>query len=189
MGFQDLRKLEEKKHFWLVGKQKLIKNIIERHEPKALLDIGCGTGSLLKCLAQKPIKITGIDSHREAIDFCKKTLPEATFIQEDARKLSIVDKSFDFVLASDVLEHAPDDESLVKEAFRVLKTGGNILVTAPAHKSLFGKRDIDAGHQRRYSKNELKDKLRNAGFSVKYLNHYNFFLFPLMLMSRALRLN
>lgn len=78
MGLENLLRLEEIGHFWIQGKQLAIEEMVCRLRPKNLLDIGCGTGSVLKQLSSEGIGITGIDILPQSVELCKKRLPKAT---------------------------------------------------------------------------------------------------------------
>ncbi|MEW5861567.1 MAG: class I SAM-dependent methyltransferase [Cyanobacteriota bacterium] len=62
---------------------------------------------------------------------------------------------FDAIVYIDVLEHIKNDSSELEAASRYLKTGGYIIVLAPAHPWLFTKFDEGIGHYRRYNKSTL----------------------------------
>jgi hypothetical protein len=96
----------------------------------------------------------------------------------DISDMALADGSFDLILCSHVLEHVPDDRSAMRELRRVLTDGGLALVlvpyrpgvptyedpsiTAPLDRMVaFGQQD----HVRIYG-NDLRDRLRDAGFEV-----------------------
>jgi hypothetical protein len=51
--------------------------------------------------------------------------------------------------------------------------GGRVVVFAPAGKSLYGTMDRAIGHLRRYDKQELVEKLQQAGFAVEHISFQN----------------
>jgi len=93
-----------------------------------VLEIGCGSGNLLKLLNSK--NIYGLDISPKMIEFCKKTIPHGTFISGDAENLPYENNSFDKVIISEVLYYLPDIEKALKEANRVLKKEGLLLITS-----------------------------------------------------------
>lgn len=54
-----------------------------------------------------------------------------TFVQGDACRLPFEDGAFDVVTLFDVLEHIPDDQAAAREAMRVTRPGGRVLVSTP----------------------------------------------------------
>jgi 2-polyprenyl-3-methyl-5-hydroxy-6-metoxy-1,4-benzoquinol methylase len=70
-------------------------------EPGTVLDLGCGNGHYSIYLAKKGFTVTGIDISKNAIDHAKKNATDAnvqiTFIEIDARDISNVPGTFDFI--------------------------------------------------------------------------------------------
>ncbi len=90
----------------------------------------------------------------------------------DATRLPFADASFDRIIASEVLEHIPDDGAALAELFRVLKPGGTIAVTVPAWLServCWALSDeyhapfVEGGHLRIYTSSGLRTAMRAAG--------------------------
>jgi trans-aconitate methyltransferase len=100
--------------------------------PRSVLDVGCGTGSLTFVLAQRwpQAKILGIDSSQAFIDAGRAQAPDVcvTFQQADAAVLPLADQSFDATLSLLVLNLIPEYERAAREMARVTKAGG--VVTA-----------------------------------------------------------
>lgn len=63
---------------------------------------------------------------------------------------------FDCILYMDVLEHIEDDSRQIETASRLLRSGGHIVILAPAHKWLYSEFDKSIGHLRRYNKVNLR---------------------------------
>ena len=60
-----------------------------------------------------------------------------------------------------------------------------LVLTVPGHAFLFDEMDELARHRRRYTRRELGDKLRRAGFQVRLLTHFMALLVPLLVVMRA----
>jgi ubiquinone/menaquinone biosynthesis C-methylase UbiE len=104
-------------------------------EPRAgmkLLDIGCGTGQYSLDLAGMGLKITGADISLAMLEKAREKAAKAgliaRFVEADAICLPFTDESFDLVLSVTALEFVPDLYVAIREAFRVLKTGGRLVV-------------------------------------------------------------
>src|SRR5207245_1193580 len=87
--------------------------------------------------------------------------------------LGLTRYGFDTVLCINVLEHTADDVAALRRAYQLLQPGGRIVVFVPARKDLYGSLDRGVGHQRRYEKNELVEKLQQAGFGVEDISFRN----------------
>ncbi len=80
---------------------------------------------------------------------------------------------FDTVIMINVLEHIPQDGQIIRAVHESLGTGGTLIVFAPALQWLFSPFDESVGHQRRYSKESLKELFLQAGFALpkaKYMD-------------------
>jgi SAM-dependent methyltransferase len=80
--------------------------------------------------------------------------------------LPFADRSFDAVLAFEVLEHVEDDTGLLAEIARVTRPNGVLLVSGPVHASLWSPLDDACGHVRRDEPGVLFEKVRTAGFAI-----------------------
>jgi ubiquinone/menaquinone biosynthesis C-methylase UbiE len=153
-AFERLKKAEEN-HFWFQIRRKWIFDRIMKFifPPAKILEVGCGTGNVSSFLAQKGYIVTGCELYSEAINM---SWPGFLKVQGDANNLPFKDTSFDIVGLFDMIEHFQDDTTPLKEAIRVLKKGGIIVVTVPAREELWSYRDERALHKRRYTKERLK---------------------------------
>ena len=104
----------------------LIKKDINKNDK--IIEIGCGSGNLLKHLECD--NISGVDISPLMIEECKKILPKGKFLTGDAENLQFKDNTFDKVIISEVLYYLPDLNKAISEAFRVLKKDGLLLITS-----------------------------------------------------------
>lgn len=176
----------EDKNWWYVGKRKIvlffIKEFLGKRKGVRLLDVGCGTGIMLKKLI-KYGEVFGVDISKFAIEFCKKRTLKKIFLSS-ATDLQFPDNYFDLVLVLDILEHLEDDLECLEEVKRVLKTDGVLILSVPAFPFLFSYHDIVLGHKRRYEKKELSKKISSLGFKIYKLTFTNFFIFPIVFIVR-----
>ena len=99
-----------------------------------ILDIGCLNGNLYNFIKNKnfPIKsFTGVDLSEKLINLAKIRFPEQYWQQADAHKLPFEIKKFDVVCMLETLEHVDNPTELVKEAVRVIKKDGVLIVSVP----------------------------------------------------------
>lgn len=103
-----------------------------------VLDFGCGCGRVITALlppagpASAATEVHGCDVDAEAIGWCRRHLPQATFaVNGFAPPLPYADESFDVLCSSSILTHLPEDkqDAWLAEIRRVLRPGGMALVT------------------------------------------------------------
>jgi ubiquinone/menaquinone biosynthesis C-methylase UbiE len=176
----------ERQHFWFVGRRTLIQRLLDKHlnrKGQLILDLGCGTGSMLELLTRRDQRVVGLDLRPEGLRKMRRKLPEVWLLQAEATNLPLMDGAFDAVLALDILEHV-DDQRLLAEVQRVLRPGGLAIISVPAMPWLWSYRDEAAGHLRRYTQRRLISVLDGAQLRVQELRYYQFVLFPLVMAAR-----
>jgi SAM-dependent methyltransferase len=111
------------------------------------------------------------------------TLPEGaggSATNGDATRLPFADASFDRIIASEVLEHIPDDTAAFSELARVLKPGGTLAVTVPAWlaervcwalSDEFHAPFVEGGHVRIYTEAGIRRQLRDSGLQPGAAHH------------------
>jgi SAM-dependent methyltransferase len=181
----------EREHFWFVPRNRLLTSLILRYFPHAtrFLEVGCGTGMVLSaiCDLRSWQCLVGSELHPSGLVEARRRLgSRARFVQMDARMIP-ARSAFDAVGAFDVLEHIPDDVSVLAAMQTALVTGGGVVLSVPQHPTLWSEVDERAHHVRRYRRGELERKVALAGFDVVFSGSYTVFLFPLMAIGRLLR--
>jgi 2-polyprenyl-3-methyl-5-hydroxy-6-metoxy-1,4-benzoquinol methylase len=177
----------EDAHWWYKVRREMVRDILSEYtgkkdRPLRILDIGCGTGLLMRDLGQFGT-VQGIDSSPLAIEYCKKrgltnvSLASATSLPFDSN-------SFDVVVILDVLEHLEDDGAGCRELARVLDTGGIAIITTPAFMFLWSGTDVLGQHYRRYTRNEIRNKVSAAHMKIQRTTYFNTLLFPAILFVR-----
>jgi SAM-dependent methyltransferase len=173
--------------FWFRSRNRILIWALRRYFPKAenLLEIGCGTGFVLRGIREAFPELTlcGSEIFAAGLCFAAQRLPGVELFQMDARRIPFKEE-FDVIGAFDVLEHIEDDELVLSELYQAIRKGGGILLTVPQHSFLWSKTDEYSRHFRRYSRRELKAKVEKAGFQVMRTTSFVSLLLPLMLISR-----
>ncbi len=181
----------EGSHWWFVGRRAILESFLRRivRGPKSkvqslkILDIGCGTGANLEMLAQFG-ESEGVDVSDDALEFCRQ---KGLKVQKGlAETLPYADESFDVTTALDVIEHLDDDIAGLKEMHRVTKTGGHSLIFVPAFMWLWGVQDDISHHRIRYTRKQIVERLKKAGFSVERATYANWTFFAPILAGRTL---
>jgi SAM-dependent methyltransferase len=185
-GHEELHAAEDR-HFWFTSRSRLIAWAIERYFPdvQSLFDAGCGTGGVLAALrARLPrVHFAAGDALLAGLAFARRRLPEIAFVQIDLRRLPY-DREFDLIGMFDVLEHLDEDEQALREMFRSTRPGGGLIVTVPQHQFLWSALDEYSHHRRRYSRQELVDKISRAGYAIQRATSFMSVTLPLQFAAR-----
>lgn len=179
----------EEHHWWFAGRRKLFARELARmglNTSSSVLDVGTGTGANLRMLRDLDAgNVIGVDSSELAISYCQsKGL--GVVRRGDICALPFADQSFEFVLATDVIEHVDDDSMALGELARVLRPGGKALIAVPAFESLWGLQDVVAHHKRRYRLRPLLQRMRAAGLAPRRYYYFNYLLFAPIWLARRL---
>jgi SAM-dependent methyltransferase len=102
-------------------------------DPAAILDVGCGTGSLLRLAAERfpTVTRTGVDAAERMIAVATSADPTARLIQAPAERLPFDDDQFDLVVSTNSFHHWPDQAVGIAEIGRVLAPGGALVLVDP----------------------------------------------------------
>jgi 2-polyprenyl-3-methyl-5-hydroxy-6-metoxy-1,4-benzoquinol methylase len=177
----------ETTHWWFRWRFDLISDVLAslgNDRPLRILDAGCGTGQMLKCLESHGDAI-GLDSSSQAIGYARKRGVKR-LVQGSITDPPFRDGSFDCVVALDVIEHVDDDIGILTKLHEVVKPGGHLIVTVPAFKVLWSEHDEINQHKRRYRSGELRSLIEDAGFDLKRVTYCNTALFlPVLAMRKA----
>src|SRR5579859_2357779 len=144
-----------------------------------VLEIGAGIGNLtrvliprVKCYVAADIdqehmaRLTTRFQHRHNLHVRHCDLASAA----DFADLS---ESMDTVVCLNVLEHIEDDIQGLRNIYSALRKDGRAIVLVPHGQDIFGTLDVALGHYRRYSHEELKEKMESAGFRVDKILEFN----------------
>ena len=155
-----------------------------------VLDLGCGNGRHTFEALKRGAHVVAADLKPEVLAHVSEwvsamydqgEVPDGTSflaVRANALELPFSDGSFDHVIASEILEHIPDDETAIAEIARVLRTGATAGVTVPrfwpervcwALSEEY--RTSAGGHVRIYKADELKRKLRGTGLELVAADH------------------
>ncbi len=94
-----------------------------------ILDVGCGLGLYVRRFRDFSSQVYGIDIDPARVRDASADLPNIR--EGSAQALPYENDAFDLVLSHEVLEHVPDDVEAVREAYRVLRPGGRLVVFVP----------------------------------------------------------
>ena len=111
------------------------------HADTRLLDLGCGDGRLVPMWqAVTGAEVHGLELSPQAVQTAQQMFPYVKYKQGDAINTGYGNAHFDIVVCQEVLEHIEDQDKLVSECTRILKTGGYLVLTTP-NKYYFDRRN------------------------------------------------
>jgi SAM-dependent methyltransferase len=122
------------------------------------LDLGCGDGRLTTSLDAGALTIADVSAVAlerasarvgAARAAAGRPAPVAVELDPDA-PLPLPDNAFDLVLCAETVEHVRDVQLLLSECRRVLRPGGRLALTTPAHSRLLGLDVLARGFERRF---------------------------------------
>lgn len=178
----------EDTHWWFAGRRAILATILqELHLPAdaQILEIGAGTGGNLPMLA-KFGNVRAMESSKLARQLALKKTNGHYDIRHGALPdiLPFAPKSFDLICLFDVLEHVEDDAAALSACHRLLKAGGRLLLTVPAHLWMWSAHDTRLHHHRRYTRYSLTAAVSPAMYQLQRLSYFNTVLFPLAALAR-----
>lgn len=155
-----------------------------------VIDVGCGAGRHTFEAYRRGASVVGFDqsvSDLNDVDTMLQAMraegevplsAKGEAVKGDALDLPYPDSSFDCVIASEILEHVPDDDRAISELVRVLKPGGSLAITVPRwlpEKLCWLLSDEyhanEGGHIRIYKADELRDKVLAHGLKLTHTHH------------------
>jgi SAM-dependent methyltransferase len=152
-----------------------IAKLFAPHLTGDIVEIGAGIGQMLEDVQRicKPRSIAAVEPDPDFFLQLQRGLPHAKVwhgLEADLPEA----ESFDAVLSVNVLEHIEKDtEALGKWRMRLLPRKGRLCLLVPARPELYSLMDLDFGHFRRYTRNDLAQKLAAAGFTDLQVNYFN----------------
>jgi SAM-dependent methyltransferase len=155
-----------------------------------VIDVGCGAGRHAFEAYRRGADVVAFDrgeSELRSVDTILCAMAEAgevpatasaKVVVGDALSLPYADETFDCVIASEILEHIPEDDAAIAELTRVLKVGGTLVVSVPRWLPervcwlLSDEYHSNAGgHVRIYRASRLRDKITSGGMELTHAHH------------------
>ena len=155
-----------------------------------VIDVGCGAGRHAFEAYRRGADVVAFDrdaSELRSIDTTLRAMAEtgeapaaasAKVVLGDALSLPYADETFDCVIASEILEHIPQDDAAIAELVRVLKVGGTLAVSVPRwlpERVCWLLSDEyhanEGGHVRIYRASSLRDKIAGGGLVLTRAHH------------------
>jgi glycosyltransferase involved in cell wall biosynthesis len=158
---------------WLVSR-------FEHALGRRILEIGAGFGNITRHLKGRELVVAS-DLDPVALEHLKGTFREDPSVRvasyrfplDAAAREEIRALDVDTVVCLNVLEHIEDDRATLVNMREALRPGGNLVLLVPAFARLYGSLDEHLHHFRRYEREELDAKIREAGFVLEDLRFVN----------------
>ena len=171
MDLVETQSLVQNRHPWELARaaffNRIILGAIKGTRPVRVLDIGCGDGWFSRQLfgklpAESELVGWDIALNDSLLGVFSADLPSGM-------SLTNIDPTgtFDIILCMDVLEHVPDDVTLLTDLKdRFLRPDGRVLISVPAWMTLFSRHDLKLKHYRRYSPRLGRGLVDGAGLKA-----------------------
>ena len=136
-----------------------------------LLEVGFGEGYGSEIVRTWVREYVGVEVEDDAVAHAVERYPRqgSTFLAYDGETLPFDDSSFDLVISFQVLEHVREPDRFLREARRVVRDGGVVLVVTPNrnHRLADGERPWNRYHVREFSPSELEAAMRRSFAEVE----------------------
>lgn len=177
----------EREHFWFRARAVMLSAFIDKHiapnRRDSFLEVGCGTGNVLRVVRDLGFRPVGVDVNASALTFAAINCPEAALIRSSIYTWKS-DRRYGAVGAFDVLEHQSREGLFFARCRDLLENDGVLFLTVPSGVRLWSHLDVLSGHKRRYEPDTLRLKLRASGFQVQTMRYWNVLLLPIYIVFR-----
>ncbi len=150
----------------------LLKKFINFTNNTTVLEIGCGAGGILSFFQSMNCQVTGIDYENDHLEFARKKKITAY------SKFENINKIFDIIILSHVLEHLVDVDEILDFCKKFLKKDGLIYLEVPSIESVTKHYDFDIhnylhiAHVTHFTKKTFINFINLKGFEVKFANNF-----------------
>jgi ubiquinone/menaquinone biosynthesis C-methylase UbiE len=111
---------------------KEIRKIIKPNESYNILDMGCGTGQLIREMQEEfkayNIKYTGVDIASKMIEKAKEKDPNSNYLNCSVDEFSVDGEQFDIIICTHSFPYYPDKEVAMEKFHNLLKADGHLLL-------------------------------------------------------------
>ena len=166
----------DRDHWWFRSKAALVSTALRRtgsaSDPTGewLVDAGAGSGGVTSMLGWRPDRVAVLEGNEVMVRRALQ-VHGLSGLQSNVGALPVGDGTVAVVCLLDVIEHLDDPLAAVTEAVRVLRPGGRLVITVPAHEWLWSAADEELGHIRRYDRSLLRRQLEEAGVEPEVVSH------------------
>lgn len=148
------------------------------HIGNRVLELGAGIGTLTNQFIPRDLYVASdvnpnYQRYLTAYSIGKPYLRVLHLDAADEKGFADLEEQFDTVLMINLLEHLSTPQQAMRNACSALAVGGRAIVLTPHHEALYGSLDRALGHRRRYSKDQLRECMEEAGLAVETIFDFN----------------
>lgn len=167
----------QKRHFWFTSRNAAIVQFLHSVgfvPPRRILEVGCGTGTVLAHLNKQGYQADGVEMHyqlaRQAAENCPQSMLHCMdFLHDDD---GVLDGRYHAVGLFDVLEHIAEPSPFLRRCAEVAGADGLVVGTVPALGALWSVVDELGGHYRRYDRGMMRRELEAGGLEVVRISYF-----------------
>jgi len=156
---------------------------------QSVVDIGCGSAFLANILKASGKNVVGIEPNSGMRALAAQINPEIVIMPGNAEDVDVLlQNPVDSIVMIDVLEHIEKDIEQIKKVKNALKNDGEFVFVVPSYPFLYGKRDKEMGHYRRYTKKTLRKVIEAGGLHIEHMRYWNVLgVLPYVISEKILR--
>lgn len=154
--------------------KRITRRLLDSLDYQSVVDVGCGPGDNIAFLSEghRIQRFSGVDISTWAIEKARRKYPAGDFHAFNIEEKPL-DGTWDLVFSSFVLEHVPDDVSLLRN-LRAMTGKYALVATIAGNFERYKPWDLRMGHVRNYQVGELEGKMRDAGFTIEKAIYWGF---------------
>ncbi|OZD68242.1 SAM-dependent methyltransferase [Rhodococcus sp. 06-1059B-a] len=155
-------------NYWFRRHEVVYEHLLGRCRHRVVLEAGSGEGYGANMIDAVAESVTGVDYDAGAAAHVHDRYRGVRMLRGNLAQLPLRDDSVDVVVNFQVIEHLWDQGQFLDECFRVLRPGGELLVSTPNRITFSPGRDtpLNPFHTRELNADELSELLEQAGFTV-----------------------
>jgi ubiquinone/menaquinone biosynthesis C-methylase UbiE len=111
----------------------IVADYLSGRKPGVALDAACGTGRFAEFLSARGHRVIGVDSSPDMLAYARRRVPDGEFRLGELDRLPLADDSVDVITCALALEHVPRLEPVLAEFARVLRPGGDLVISDVHH--------------------------------------------------------
>ncbi|MQY23259.1 class I SAM-dependent methyltransferase [Nocardia macrotermitis] len=158
-------------NYWFRRHEIAYLRLLSRCAGRTVLEAGSGEGYGANMIAAVAARVIGLDYDASAVEHVRAAYPRVEMIQGNLAELPLEDDSVDVVVNFQVIEHLWDQGQFLRECLRVLRPGGELLISTPNRITFSPGRDtpLNPFHTRELNAVEMAELLVAAGFRVEVM--------------------